>query len=214
MLEFAGEILNNTIGQGITYFNGIIPENYKIYYTFAVFTLFLTLYVLFIWNFYKLLSKRDILELNLAQYNKYDDAVIKKILAFLLFVLEYIIILPILVFFWFFVMAFIILLLAKDMSIVQISLVSACIVGAIRITAYYSEDLSRELAKLFPFTILVVAFVTPGFFEVNNLVSKLSDIDSLFSDVIFYLVVIMALELILRTFEIIMPDKDDEKEGK
>ncbi|MEK6874030.1 MAG: hypothetical protein AABW91_04245, partial [Nanoarchaeota archaeon] len=177
MSEFIGEILNSTLGQGITYFNNVIPEDYKIYYTFAVFTLLITLYALFIWNFYKLLSKRDILELNLAQYNNYDDAVIKKILAFLLFVLEYIIILPILVFFWFFVMAFIILLLAKDMSIVEIGLVSACIVGAIRITAYYSEDLSREFAKLFPFTILAVAFITPGFLDVQNLVSKLTDID-------------------------------------
>ena len=211
MSEFIGETLNNTIGQGITYFNSIIPEDYKIYYTFAVFTLVITLYALFIWNFYRLLSKRDILELNLAKYNKYDDAVLKKVLAFLLFVIEYIIILPILVFFWFFVMAFIILLLAKDMSIVQITLVSACIVGAIRITAYYSEDLSKELAKLFPFTILAVAFITPGFLDINDLVSKISNIGLLFSDVIFYLVVIMALELILRTFEIIMPDKDEDK---
>ena len=211
MSEFIGEILNSTLGQGITYFNNVIPEDYKIYYTFAVFTLLITLYALFIWNFYKLLSKRDILELNLAQYNNYDDAVIKKILAFLLFVLEYIIILPILVFFWFFVMAFIILLLAKDMSIVEIGLVSACIVGAIRITAYYSEDLSKEFAKLFPFTILAVAFITPGFLDVQNLVSKLSEIDILFNDVIFYLVVIMGLELILRLLEIAIPDKDEEK---
>ncbi len=211
MSEFIGDTLNNTIGQGITYFNSIIPEDYKIYYTFAVFTLVITLYALFIWNFYRLLSKRDILELNLAKYNKYDDAVLKKVLAFLLFVIEYIIILPILVFFWFFVMAFIILLLAKDMSIVQITLVSACIVGAIRITAYYSEDLSKEFAKLFPFTILAVAFITPGFLDINDLVSKISNIGLLFNDVIFYLVVIMALELILRTFEIIMPDKDEDK---
>jgi len=108
-------------------------------------------------------------------------------------------------------MAFIILLLAESMSIVEIGLVSACIVGAIRITAYYSEDLSKEFAKLFPFTILAVAFITPGFLNVQGLVSKLSDIDILFNDVIFYLVVIMALELILRLLEIVMPDKNEEK---
>ncbi|OIO41312.1 hypothetical protein COU56_02660 [Candidatus Pacearchaeota archaeon CG10_big_fil_rev_8_21_14_0_10_31_9] len=210
MSEIIGEILNNTIGQGITYFNNVIPEDYKVYYTFAVFTLLITLYALFIWNFYRLLSKRDILDLNLAKYNKYDDAIVKKILAFCLFVLEYIVILPILVFFWFFVMAFIMLLLAKDLPINQITLISACIVGAIRITSYYNEDLSREFAKLFPFTILAVAFITPGFFDIPLLVSKLSGIDSLFIDVIFYLIVIMALEVILRVFEIIMPDKEEK----
>jgi len=210
--EIVGEIVNKTLGSSVEYLGNVIPSQYHVYFTFAVFTLLITIYALFVWNFYRFLARRDLLELNLAQYNRYDHAVVKKLLAAILYVLEYIIILPIVIFFWFFVMAFILLAFGGNQSIAQVALIAACIVGAVRITSYYSEDLSKDLAKLFPFTILAIALVTPGFVNVTELVARVSEIGNLFLDITFYLVVIMALELILRMLQLLTPEKEDKTE--
>ena len=210
MSKIIGDAVNVTLGKTVEYFGSVIPPQYMVYFTFAIFTLLITIYALFVWNFYRFLAKRDLLQLNLAQYNRYDHAVVKKLLAAILYVLEYIIILPIVVFFWFFVMTFILLILGREQSFSQIALIAACIVGAVRITSYYSEDLSKDLAKLFPFTILAIALVTPGFVNVPELVVKISEVGNLFSNIVVYLVVIMALEFILRMLQLITPDKEEE----
>jgi len=208
MSEFIGDIVNGTFGGVVSYFQGVIPQQYQVYFTFSIFTIFITLYALFTWNFYRFLAKRDLLELNLSRYNQSEHSFIQKFLEVILYVVEYIIILPIVVFFWFFVMAIILLFLAKDHSIGSIALISACIVGAVRITAYYSEDLSKDLSKMFPFTILAIALVTPGFFDIDGMLGKISQIDTLFFDILIYLIVIIGLEFILRMLQLIAPEKE------
>ena len=210
------ETIDNFISRGIEnifQFFDALPENYRVYLNLGIFIVLVTLYAIFIWKFHRFLGKRDLLELNLNQYNTSDHPVGNKIFAVLLFIIEYIIILPIVVFFWFVVMALILLILAQDQSISNILLISAVIVGSVRISSYYKEDLARELAKLFPLTILAVAVSTPGFLDFENTISKLSVIPSLFSQVIVYLFVIAILEFFLRLVFLAMPpiDENDEK---
>jgi len=152
-----------------------------------------------------------LLELNLNQYNNSEHPFLKKFFEVLLFIAEYIIILPVVVFFWFFVISIILLLLAKEHSISNILLISATMVGAIRISAYYNEDLSKDLAKLFPLTVLAVAFLTPNFFDLNDTISKISEIPNLFTNIIFYLIAIVILEFVLRIFFLIIPNQDEEE---
>ena len=210
VVEELGNIISNSINSIFNIFDSI-PEGYKIYLNLGIFIILITLYAIFVWNFYRFIGKRDLLELNLSQYNTTDHPSTNKFFAVVLFILEYIIILPIIVFFWFAVMATILLILAKDQSIGDILLISAVIVGAIRITAYYKEDLSRDLAKMFPFTILAVALLSPGFFNLQDTMLKLSEIPALFSNILFYLIVIAALEFVLRLVYLIMPPINEEK---
>lgn len=209
-MALTDSILNKTVTNIDVYFTSSIPDEFKIYLTFAIFTIIITLYGMFVWKFYRFLARRDILELNLNQYNRSTQEFVQKTLAVILYILEYIIILPVLVFFWFFVMAMILLLLARDLQIESIALIAACIVGAVRITSYYSEDLSKDLAKLFPFTILSIALVTPGFFDFPSLISKIVEINVLFFNIIVYLLVIMVLEFLLRMLELLTPESFEQ----
>ncbi len=204
--DIAGDALNNSLYSINDYF----PEPYRSYLILGIFIILISLYSIFIWKFHRFLAKRDLFELNLNQYNTSEHPYFKIFFEVSLFIVEYIIILPIVVLFWFFVMAIILLLLAKEYTISNILLISATIVGAIRISAYYNEDLSKELAKLFPLTILVVALLTPDFFDINRTISKISEIPNLFTNILFYLIAIILLEFILRMFFMIMPS-DDEK---
>ena len=204
-----GAVFDEAISSILRY----VPDSWKPYVLLGFFIFAVVIYCIFIWQFHRFISRRDLLELNLDQYNQIEHEGLNKAFATLLFVLEYMVILPIVVFFWFFVIAIMILVLAKEQAVGNILLISACVVGAIRITAYYDEDLSREFAKVFPFTLLIIALTTPEFFELNQIIGKLSSISGLFTNVINYLFVIMFIEFFLRVLYLVIPAKE-EKDSK
>ena len=187
----------------LMYISNSIPEEYR-YYFAIIFTIFVvTIYSLFVWKFYQFIATRDVFELNLSQYNKVEHDAFNKLVSFFLFILEYMIIVPIIVFFWFFIVALMIFFLGKELETANILLISGGIVGAIRITAYYKEELSKELSKLFPLTILAIAVVTPGFFNAEEIINKIGQIGNLFANVVFYLIVIVFIEFFLRMIYLI-----------
>ena len=181
------------------------------------FTAVIVLYSVFVFYFYRFLAKKNIIELNLNQYNQYASPTIVKFFAVIFYLIEYIIILPVLTFFWFAVLSVLILLLAKEIDISTILLISAALVSSVRITAYVSEDLSKDLAKMVPFTLLAIAITTSGFFDINALVSRIIEIPALFSEVAYYLLFIVAVEIIMRIFTfietIVQSSKAVEEEG-
>ncbi|MFA5019687.1 MAG: hypothetical protein WC533_01165 [Candidatus Pacearchaeota archaeon] len=200
--ESIADSLNKTVN-GIK--DSISPE-YWPYVTLCIVIALVIAYSIFIWKFHKFLSKRDILELDLSQYNNVEHELLNKLLEIFLYIVEYIVILPILVLFWFFVMAVIILLLAREQQIGSILMISACIISVIRIIAYYNEELAKDLAKLLPFNFLAIALVTSGFFDSGPVISKISQIPSIFEYTFVYLFVIMAIEFLMRIVSIAVPN--------
>jgi len=208
-------MLNETALKVYNQFSGIIPGQYQVFYSVAVFTILLGLIAIFIWKFYRFFARRDILELNLSQYNKSEHPFWNKLIAVLFFFLEYILILPILTFFWFLFMAAFILILAKGLGTQQILLTAAAIVGAVRITAYFHEDLSKDMAKMFPFTILAIFLVNREGINIGEIIGKAFQVPSLFTHVLSYLIFLMALELVLRFFYFVSPEANSgEEENK
>jgi small-conductance mechanosensitive channel len=205
MIEYF-DIITNQVISAFNYATDFIPLQYHKYFVFCLMTLGIVVYSIFVWKFYRFLAKRDLLELNLRKYNKVEHPTLNKVFAIVLFIIEYIIILPFITFFWFFIMSIILFFLARDLAPENILLISGGIIGAIRITAYYNEDLSKDLAKMFPFTILAISLVTPGFFKIGETVAKLGRIDEVLVNVVTYLFMIMVLEFILRILYLISPE--------
>ena len=117
------------------------------------------LYSIFVFSFYKFLSRKDIFKLNLSQYNNVEHQQLNKTLDVLLYVLEYLLIFPIFVFLWFMVFSIFFIFLAKNQGINEILLISMSLVATIRFTAYYDEALSVDLAKMIPFALLAIFFI-------------------------------------------------------
>ncbi len=184
--------------------------------TLIIFTAVIIIYSIFAFYFYRILAKRNIIKLNLNQYNRYSSPGVAKIVAIFFYIIEYIILLPVLTFFWFSVLAILILLLAKGLEISTILLISAALVASVRVTAYISENLSKDLAKMLPFTLLAIAITTAGFFDIETLISRVSEIPSLVSSLPYYLIFIVAIEFIMRiadfTYSIFQPSETIEEE--
>ncbi|HLD97712.1 MAG TPA: hypothetical protein VI815_00130 [Candidatus Nanoarchaeia archaeon] len=190
--------VSNGLSTALNSFKDVVPSEFHPYFTIAFFIVIITLYVLFIWRFHKFIAKRDILEINLRKYNTAEHPALKKTIALAFFLVEYIILLPIFVFFWFFVMALIFLLIAKDYQINQIILISACIVGVIRIVSYYNQQLSEDISKLFPFTILIISLTSTDFFNIQSTIDKITSIPQFFTSIIIYILFIVIVEFIMR----------------
>ena len=167
------------------------------------FTALIAIYSIFIYYFYRFLAKKNIIDLNLSQYNRYEHPVAMKFFAFLLYILEYIIILPIITLFWFGVLSIFLLLLAKNLELRTILIISASLVASVRVTSYLSQKLSQDLAKMLPFTLLALALTSPNFFSIELFLARLTQMPLLISEIPYYLLFIVVVEFIMRITDLI-----------
>ncbi len=159
------------------------------------------IYAIFIWKFYRFIAQKNILGLDLNKYNKTSRPLLTKIFAGGLYFLEYVLILPIIIFIGFGVFTLFLIFLNEGLETQTILIISATIVAAIRMTAYYKEDLSKELAKILPFMLLAVSLLNPEFFNFERILGNISQIPGLLNNIFYYLVFIIVIEVILRLFD-------------
>ena len=158
---------------------------------------------LFIWKFYKAISKRNLLSLDLNKYNRSEHPLLNKFLAVLLYLLEYIIIMPLLLSLWFGILSVVMFLIAgESIAIPHVLLISAALIGAIRILAYFHNEIAKDLAKLFPFIALSTFLLSFGTFNFSILTERFREIPFLLStkNLLAYIFVVFVIEIVLRLF--------------
>ncbi len=176
----------------------IMPEHLRIIPPVFFIAITLTIYSLFVWFFYRLLARRDVIGLNLKKYNKDRDGAIKKFFAVLFYIVEFIFIGPVVIFFWFAVLSIFFIVLARELEVGTVMLICAALISAIRVTSYFNENLSKDLAKMVPFTMIAVVLTTPDFWNISEMISRITQIPSFFNEAIYYLFFILVLESFLR----------------
>lgn len=164
-------------------------------YPLALLSIGIFIFAFLIFKFYKYLARRDIVKLRL-DVNKPMST---KILVYLL---NQLVIVPALIFFWFLIMACI-LLFMSNASAQYIMLVSMATVAAIRITSYYKVSLSEDIAKLMPLTLFSVFILQMDFVSVAGKLDTVKQMLMYSNRLIFYLMFAVAVELIMRVQQII-----------
>jgi hypothetical protein len=181
----------------------------------SLISILVTLFFIFIYKLYHIICKKNLLELNLRQYNTASHAGYKKFMGTLLYFIEYIIIFPFFVIFWFCMFTIFVMLLAKGLDFAAVLTISTIIIIVIRTTAYFKESLSKEIAKLLPFTMLVVAITEKEFFNFERVFIRAAELPLFFEDILVYIAIIVVIEIILRVFDFIISlFKKDSEEDK
>ena len=196
MVDFIG-----AVQQLYTYlFNILTPIIGEQYLQLFVFMFGVFIYAVFVWYFYKTLSKRDLFEINLEKYNlpETKHKTLGKVGSVLAYILKYGLIFPVYIFIWFIILSFFLFVLTEDVAIGHIIMVSVAIVSATRVISYYKEELAGDLAKLVPFALLAISFVDPNFFSVETTITRLSEVPALWSQILQFLAFSIILEWILR----------------
>jgi len=176
----------------------------------------IVIYSIFIWKVYRAISKKDVISLNLAQYNAIEHSALNKMFAGILYFIEYLIVLPFLILFWYVLFALVLLFFSENLSLEGILLLSAAVVGSIRLLAYYKHEIAMDVAKLLPFTILAITLLSPRFFDIGRFVDSINQIPELILSVGYALIFIIVLEMALRFLDlfkrIIVNAEDDEED--
>lgn len=157
----------------------------------------------FVFMFYRLLAKRDLLTLDLKRYEDSMTGRIRVFFRSLLFVAQYVLLIPILIGFWTVVMATILTLLSDSSDHSRNAMIATSVVGAVRILAYWTEDLSRDVAKMLPFAVLGVFLVgstSVNFSEFEALYSNLPELADAYLN---SLILLSILETVLRVGHVV-----------
>jgi hypothetical protein len=107
-------------------------------------------------------------------------------------------------------------MILTEIEMATILIISAICISAIRMTAYYKEDLSRELAIMLTLDLLVFAMLTQGVFNFERIIENFASIGIFFGDIIIYLFFIVFIEIIMRILDHIFSWSGlaEEDEGK
>ncbi len=152
----------------------------------------------FVFMFYRILAKKDLLTLDLSKYADDFGGKVKKYLRSVLFVVQYIVVVPILIAFWTLVLAVILTLLSDSSDHARNALIATSVVGAVRILAYWTEDLSRDVAKMLPFAVLGVYLVSSTSVQWSEFETLLKSLPELAKSFFSSLVLLAILETLLR----------------
>lgn len=156
-------------------------------------------YSIFVFIFYRNLAKRDLITLNLDKYSNNLTGKIKKYIKSITFVIQYILIIPILLTFWTLVLAIILTLLSSDADHSRNALIATSVVGSVRILSYWTEDLSRDVAKMLPFGVLGVFLVGDAQVQVSEIRELLQSLEEIATSFISSLFLIAVVEGVLRS---------------
>lgn len=164
----------------------------------AVYVLGMTVYAVFVFKFYRFLASQNMFALDLSRYEQSTHKLLRKSRQVFFYVVKYIILFPVFAFFWFAVLTVILAFLSKGQSFSETLLTALATVSAVRVTAYYDEDLSKDLAKILPFAVLAVFLIDASFFSVPQSLDILKDAEGYTENIVYYLLFLVLLEFALR----------------
>ena len=158
------------------------------------FSLGMVVYGIFIWHFYRFIARREIITLPLTKYQ--TDG--KKITSLAAYVIKYIIVFPVVITAWFVVYSLFMFFLAPEISGEFVFLIVISLVVAIRIAAYYKEDLAKDLAKMIPFSLLGVFLISTSLFTVEQLLERIDSFVPFIGKIASFILFAMGIEAVLR----------------
>ena len=189
------------------------PENYineittnlaagSTIFDLALYIIGMFVYAVFVWHFYRFISRREIIPVSTNWRNKDGDLSAVKISAY---IAGHVFLFPLIIWVWFIVYSWFMFILAKDMPMGVILLISISVIGATRITSYYKEDLAKDVGKLLPFALLGIFLTssvffsdTTNFFSIEDIEKRIIEIPLFVSRIVEFVILIVAMEIILR----------------
>ena len=167
----------------------------------AIFAVGVAIYAVLIFNLYRFMSRKDIFNLDFSRFEERSHPVFRKTLHLIIYVAKYLLIFPLFAFFWFGVLVVMVAFLSKTEEVEDLLLIAMAVLTAVRVTSYYTEDLSRDIAKILPFALLGIFLINLSYFDVPTSLVLLERVGAEWRSIFYYWLFVVALELALRLSE-------------
>ncbi|MFE3845506.1 hypothetical protein ACFL1L_01420 [Thermoplasmatota archaeon] len=146
----------------------------------------IAIYSIVIWHFYRFIAKRDCFNIKTIHHQRIFS------------LLKYFLLFPFIAFLFFVGFALMILFITRGYDFVSILSTSFAVVIAIRLTAYYNEDLSKDVAKMLPFALLGLFIADPSYFSYSEIAVKINSLPEFLTLCFQFIILIVIAEWILR----------------
>ena len=167
----------------------------------AVFAVGVAIYAVLIFNLYRFMSRRDIFNLDFSRYEESGHPYLRKSIHLFFYICKYLLIFPLFAFFWFGVLVVMVAFLSKTKEVEDLLLIAMAVLMSVRVTSYYTEDLSRDIAKMLPFALLGIFLIDLRYFDFNTSTDLLNRVGAEWKSIFYYWVFIVLLEFVLRITE-------------
>jgi len=178
-----------------------LKEGMSVLEPMFVFIIGMVIYSIFIFKFYNLISRKTVFSFTGGTYGQHTG--MKKVA----YVVEYIFLFPVITFIWFFIISVILAMISEVLTISNVFMISMAVLATIRVTAYYDEDLSKDIAKLLPFGLLAIFLLDISTITVNTPFEILSQLSGIGKTIVYYFGFIFVVEVTLRIFGHIRGDR-------
>ena len=150
-------------------------------------------YAIILGTFYKTLSRQRLFILE----RKIGESIQELATHAIVLIAKYTLVFPLVTFIWFmFLSIFLVFLGSQDVA--TIMYIAIAVVAAIRITAYWDEDISGDLAKMLPLGLLAYFIGDPSFLTPDLLETKIFEVTQVLPLAIPFFIYIILLEWSLR----------------
>ena len=167
----------------------------------AVFAVGVAIYAVLIFNLYRFMSRRDIFNVDFSKFEESRYPALRKTIHLISYILKYLLIFPLFAFFWFGVLVVMVAFLSKTKEVEDLLLIAMAVLTSVRVTSYYTEDLSRDIAKMLPFALLGIFLIDLRYFDFNTSTDLLNRVGNEWKSIFYYWVFVVILELVLRVTE-------------
>lgn len=167
----------------------------------AVFTVGVGIYAILIFNLYRFMSRRDIFNLDFSKFGESRHPALSKTLHFVFYVIKYVLFFPLFAFAWFGVLVVMVAFLSKTKEVEDLLLIAMAVLASVRVTSYYTEELSRDIAKMLPFALLGIFLIDLRYFDVDTSLALLDRVGAEWRSIFYYWLFIVVLEFVLRVTE-------------
>src|SRR3989344_7018845 len=160
------------------------------------------------WHVYSnQLAKRDLFQIkikpNASKIRFFDRFV---------YLMKYLILFPVYSFLWFLLFSFLLFLLSRARPIEDILFFGIVVVAATRLGAYVSERLAEDMAKLLPWSLILVFLIDPAAVTLEGAIESFTTFMQYVPQVAKYLLFIIFIEWILRIGRWIIKPKEVAKQ--
>lgn len=164
----------------------VMSGNFEFIISLFYLIISIAIYSVIIYHFYRYIARRDCF--------KPSDRRHSKSIGFC----KYFFLFPFVAMAFFMGFSLMLIFLTKNYEIDALLSTSFAIIVAIRITAYYTEDLSKDVAKMLPFALLGVFLVDPTYFTVDIVNQRINSLPAHVNMILQFLFLIIIVEWILR----------------
>jgi len=167
-------------------FESILEGDLSLFTWLFSITIMIAIYSIIIYHFYRYIARRDCFKASKRKHSK--------LIGFFKFTCLF----PFIAILFFIGFSMILIFLTDSYSIVQVLYTSFILVVAIRITSYYTEDLSKDVAKMLPFAILGVFLIDSSYFSIETIRTRVTALPNNINQIAQFILLIIAVEWILR----------------